>query len=100
LVYNGEWFTPLRQALDAFVKETQKTVSGVVTLKLYKGNIIPAGVESPFSLYDPNLGGFSDVDFYDQKDATGFIRCFGLPLKTRGMLLGKKSPVKFGKTFV
>jgi argininosuccinate synthase len=100
LVYNGEWFTPLRQALDAFVSETQKTVTGCVTLKLYKGNIIPAGVESPFSLYDPNLGGFSDVDFYDQKDATGFIRCFGLPLKMREMLLGKKSPVKFGKTFL
>jgi len=97
LVYNGEWFTPLRQALDAFVNETQKTVTGDVTLKLYKGNIIPAGIQSPFSLYDPDLGGFSDVDFYDQKDAFGFIRCFGLPLKTRGMLLGKKNPVHFGK---
>jgi argininosuccinate synthase len=72
-----------------------KVATGTVRLKLYKGNIIPAGVESPFSLYDADLGGFSDVDFYDQKDATGFIRCFGLPLKTRGMLLGKKSPVKF-----
>ncbi|MCL2261198.1 MAG: argininosuccinate synthase, partial [Fibromonadales bacterium] len=100
LAYNGEWFTPLRQALDAFVNETQRTVTGTVTLKLYKGNVIPAGIESPFSLYDPDLGGFSDVDFYDQKDATGFIRCFGLPLKTRGMLLGKKSPVNFGKTRV
>jgi argininosuccinate synthase len=95
LAYNGEWFTPLRQALDAFVNETQKTVAGDVTLKLYKGNVIPAGIKSPFSLYDPDLGGFSDVDFYDQKDATGFIRCFGLPLKTRGMLLGKKNPVNF-----
>jgi len=66
-------------------------------LKLYKGNIIPAGFTSPFSLYDPDLGGFSDVETYDQKDATGFIRCFGLPLKMRGLLLGKKTNVKFGQ---
>lgn len=97
LVYNGDWFTPLRQAVDAFVNETQKVVTGKVTLKLYKGNIIPAGYTSPFSLYDPDLGGFSDVDMYDQKDATGFIRCYGLPMKTRGLLLGKKSPVDFGR---
>ena len=83
LVYNGLWFTPLRQALDAFVDETQKVVTGEVTLKLYKGNIIPASVKSPYSLYDMELGGFSDVEMYDQKDATGFIRCLGLPLKTR-----------------
>lgn len=98
LVYNGEWFTPVRQAIDAFVKETQKVVTGEVTLKLYKGNIIPAGIKSPFSLYDMDLGGFSDVDMYDQKDATGFIRCFGLPLKTRALLLGKKTNVDFGST--
>ncbi|MCK9183259.1 MAG: argininosuccinate synthase [Fibrobacteraceae bacterium] len=98
LVYNGEWFTPVRQAIDAFVNETQKVVTGEVTLKLYKGNIIPAGIKSPFSLYDMDLGGFSDVDMYDQKDATGFIRCFGLPLKTRALLLGKKTNVDFGST--
>ena len=97
LVYNGQWFTPLRQAMDAFIAETQKVVTGEVTLKLYKGNIIPAGIKSPNSLYDMNLGGFSDVDMYDQKDATGFIRCFGLPLKTRALLLGKKTNVDFGK---
>lgn len=97
LVYNGQWFTPLRQAMDAFITETQKVVTGEVTLKLYKGNIIPAGMKSPFSLYDMNLGGFTNVDMYDQKDATGFIRCFGLPLKTRAILLGKKTNVDFGK---
>jgi argininosuccinate synthase len=95
LVYDGRWFTPLRQALDAFVTSTQYVVSGSVRLKLYKGNIVLAGVESPWSLYDPHLGGFSDVPTYDQKDAQGFIRCFGLPLKVRNMALGRKNPVKF-----
>ena len=95
LVYDGRWFTPLRQALDAFVDETQKVVTGSVKLKLYKGNATLAGMESPFSIYDADLGGFTDVDFYDQKDATGFIKCFGLPLKVRNLKLGKKSPVKF-----
>ena len=96
LVYNGQWFTPLRQAMDAFISETQKVVTGEVTLKLYKGNIIPAGIKSPYSLYDMELGGFSDVEMYDQKDATGFIRCYGLPMKTRALLLGKKTNVDFG----
>lgn len=96
LVYNGQWFTPLRQAMDAFISETQKVVIGEVTLKLYKGNIIPAGIKSPYSLYDMELGGFSDVEMYDQKDATGFIRCYGLPMKTRALLLGKKTNVDFG----
>ena len=100
LVYNGQWFTPLRQAMDAFVNETQKVVTGDVRLKLYKGNIIPAGITSPYSLYDMELGGFSDVDMYDQKDATGFIRCFGLPLKTRAIILGDKTNVQFGQTNV
>jgi len=95
IVYDGRWFAPLRQALDAFVTETQKVVSGSVKLKLYKGNIILAGVESPWSLYDADLGGFSDVPTYDQKDAQGFIRCFSLPMKVRHMLLGKKTPVRF-----
>ena len=96
LVYNGQWFTPLRQAMDAFISETQKVVTGEVTLKLYKGNIIPAGIKSSYSLYDMELGGFSDVEMYDQKDATGFIRCYGLPMKTRALLLGKKTNVDFG----
>lgn len=96
LVYNGQWFTPLRQAMDAFISETQKVVTGEVSLKLYKGNIIPAGIKSPYSLYDMELGGFSDVEMYDQKDATGFIRCYGLPMKTRALLLGKKTNVDFG----
>jgi len=95
LVYNGEWFTPLRQALDAFANETQKVVTGKVKVKLYKGNIIPTHISSPFSLYDDKLGGFTDVDTYDQKDAIGFIRCFGLPLKTRAYKLGKKTNIKF-----
>ena len=95
LVYNGEWFTPLRQALDAFADETQKVVTGKVTVKLYKGNIIPTHISSPFSLYDDKLGGFTDVDTYDQKDAIGFIRCFGLPLKTRAYKLGKNTNINF-----
>ncbi|MCF0216888.1 MAG: argininosuccinate synthase [Fibrobacteraceae bacterium] len=98
LCYNGQWFTPLRQAMDAFFSEVNSVVTGEVTLKLYKGNIIPAGMKSPYSLYDMDLGGFSDVEMYDQKDATGFIRCFGLPLKTRALLLGNKTNVKFGAT--
>jgi argininosuccinate synthase len=96
LVYNGEWFSTLRQALDAFMDDTQKAVTGSVRLKLYKGNIIPVGIESDYSLYDEDLGGFSDVEMYDQKDANGFIRCFGLTLKTRQWKLGKLSPVEFG----
>jgi len=96
LVYNGEWFTPLRQALDAFMDDTQEAVTGKVRLKLYKGNIIPIGIESPYSMYDSELGGFSDVESYDQKDATGFIKCFGLSMKTRQWKLGKISPVRFG----
>jgi argininosuccinate synthase len=81
LVYNGQWFTPVRAALDAFVAKTQEPVNGTVRLKLYKGNIVAAGVKSPDSLYLTDLASFTNVDFYDQKDATGFIRCFGLPLK-------------------
>lgn len=96
LVYNGQWFTPLRQAMDAFIAETQKVVTGDVRLKLYKGNVIPAGMKSPYSLYDLGLGSFSNVEMYDQKDAIGFIHCFGLPLKTRALLLGKKTNVEFG----
>jgi len=95
LVYDGRWFTPLREALDAFVASTQKVVTGSVKLKLYKGNVVLAGMESPWSLYDADLGGFSDVPIYDQKDAQGFIRLYGLPMKVRNLKLGRKNPVKF-----
>jgi argininosuccinate synthase len=86
LVYSGEWFTPLREALSAFVDDTQKTVTGSVKLKLYKGNIIPAGATSPYSLYDEDIASFTTGDLYDHKDAEGFINLFGLPLKVRAMM--------------
>lgn len=81
IVYNGQWFTPLRQALSAFVDSTQQYVTGDVKLKLYKGNIIDAGVTSPYSLYDEEVATFSEDQVYNQTDATGFINLFGLPLK-------------------
>jgi argininosuccinate synthase len=81
LVYNGQWFTLVREALDAFVDKTQEVVSGVARLKLYKGNVVPAGVKSPNSLYLTDLASFTNVDLYDQKDATGFIKLFGLQMK-------------------
>ena len=90
LVYNGLWFSPLRAALSAFVDETQKTVTGKVKLKLYKGNIIYAGATSPNSLYSESLASFTTGDLYNHKDAEGFINLFGLPLKVRAMLLGDK----------
>ena len=86
LVYNGQWFTPLRQALAAFVDATQQNVSGRVRLKLYKGNIILAGRQSPHSLYRTDYVTFEDDDVYDQHDAEGFIRLFGLPLKVQALL--------------
>ena len=81
LVYNGMWYTRLREALDAFVDVTQQQVSGTVRLKLYKGNLILAGRRSPTSLYREDYASFGEEDVYDQKDAEGFIRLFGLPLK-------------------
>ena len=90
LVYNGQWFTPLRKALSAFVDETQKTVTGKVKLKLYKGNIIYAGATSKYSLYCESLASFTTGDLYNHKDAEGFINLFGLPLKVGAMLLGDK----------
>ncbi|HLV35807.1 MAG TPA: argininosuccinate synthase [Spirillospora sp.] len=86
LVYNGLWYTRLREALDAFVKVTQENVTGVVRLKLYKGNIIIAGRKSPFSLYREDYASFGEEDVYNQKDAEGFIALFGLPLKVEAML--------------
>ncbi len=90
LVYNGLWFSPLRKALSAFVDETQKTVTGKVKLKLYKGNIIYAGATSEYSLYCESLASFTTGDLYNHKDAEGFINLFGLPLKVGAMLLGDK----------
>lgn len=86
LVYNGLWFTPLRQALDAFVDKTQRTVTGSVRLKLYKGNIVVLGRKSPYSLYREDLATFGADGVYDQKDARGFINLFGLPLKVDALL--------------
>ena len=89
LVYFGQWYTPLREALDAFVAETQKTVTGDVKLKLYKGNLINAGVTSPYSLYSEEIATFGEDNVYDQKDSAGFINLFGLPVTARAMLLKK-----------
>ena len=86
LVYNGQWFTPLREALSAFVDSTQQTVTGDVRLKLYKGNIVNAGVTSPYSLYDEDIATFAEDDVYDQKDSAGFINLFGLPIKVQAMM--------------
>lgn len=92
LVYDGMWFSPLREALAAFVDETQKTVTGVVKLKLYKGNIISAGAKSPYSLYSQEYVTFGEDEVYNQADATGFINLFGLPLKVRALM--KKGNLK------
>ncbi len=86
LVYYGQWYTPLREALSAFVDKTQETVTGEVKLKLYKGNIINAGVTSPYSLYDEEIATFDEDEVYDQKEAEGFINLFGLPIKVKAML--------------
>ncbi|MEA5013878.1 MAG: argininosuccinate synthase [Candidatus Limiplasma sp.] len=88
LVYFGQWFTPLKEALDAFVKETQKTVTGEVKLKLYKGNLINAGATSPYSLYSEKIATFGVGDAYNHQDAEGFINLFGLPVQARARLLG------------
>ncbi len=95
LVYDGKWFSPLREALDAFVNETQKTVTGTVKLKLYKGNIMSAGSTSPYSLYSEEYVTFGEDDVYDQTDAEGFINLFGLPLKMRALM--KQHAEKAGK---
>jgi argininosuccinate synthase len=95
LVYDGMWFSPLREAMAAFVDETQKTVTGTVKLKLYKGNIISAGSASPYSLYNEAFVTFGEDEVYNQKDAEGFINLFGLPLKIRAMM--KQHAEKNGK---
>ncbi|MBC8505017.1 MAG: argininosuccinate synthase [Anaerolineales bacterium] len=85
LLYNGLWFTPLKEAIDAFMDNIQGPVTGTVRLKLYKGNIIPAGSKSPFSLYREDFATFGQEDVYDQSDAEGFIHLYGLPLKVRAL---------------
>ena len=89
LVYYGQWFTPLREALSAFVDSTQQTVTGDIKLKLYKGNIIDAGVTSPYSLYDPEIATFDEDEVYNQADADGFINLFGLPIKVYAHMKAK-----------
>ena len=89
LVYYGQWYTPLREALSAFVDSTQQTVTGDVKLKLYKGNMINAGVTSPYSLYDENIATFDEDEVYDQNDSAGFIHLFGLPIKVRAQKMQK-----------
>lgn len=86
LVYFGKWFTPLREALSAFVDSTQQTVTGQVKLKLYKGNIINAGVISPYSLYNEEIATFDEDHVYDQNDSAGFINLFGLPIKVKALM--------------
>ncbi|MEG1474950.1 MAG: argininosuccinate synthase [Longicatena sp.] len=89
ILYNGQWFTPLREALSAFVDKTNETVCGDVKLKLYKGNITPAQISSPYTLYSEQIASFGEDDSYDQNDSAGFINLFGLPIKVKAMLDAK-----------
>ena len=89
IVYEGKWFTPLREAVQAFIETTQQYVTGEVKFKLYKGNIIKAGTTSPYSLYNENLASFTTGDLYDHHDADGFINLFGLSLKVRAMKMAE-----------
>ena len=89
IVYEGKWFTPLREAVQAFVTSTQQYITGEVKFKLYKGNIIKAGTTSPYSLYSESLASFTTGDLYDHHDAEGFITLFGLPLKVRAMKMAE-----------
>ena len=94
IVYEGKWFTPLREAIQSFVESTQQYVTGEVVLKLYKGNIIKAGTSSPYSLYSESLASFTTGDLYDHHDADGFITLFGLPLKVRAMKMAELQTTK------
>ena len=89
IVYEGKWFTPLREAVQAFIESTQRYVTGEVKFKLYKGNIIKAGTTSPYSLYNESIASFTTGDLYDHHDAEGFINLFGLPLKVRAMKMAE-----------
>lgn len=90
IVYEGKWFTPLREALQAFVESTQEYVTGEVKLKLYKGNIIKQGTTSPYSLYNESIASFTTGELYDHHDAEGFINLFGLSLKVRAMMMANQ----------
>ncbi len=90
MVYDGQWFTPLREALDAFVEKTQETVTGDVKLRIYKGNVMNAGITSPNSLYSEEIATFGEDDCYNQMDSQGFINLFGLPIKVKALLDQKK----------
>ncbi len=91
LVYSGEWYTPLREALSAYFDKVNETVTGSVKLKLYKGNIMPAGTTSPYSLYNESMASFTTGELYNHKDADGFINLFGLPLKVRAMMMDQNN---------
>ena len=97
IVYEGKWFTPLREAVQAFVESTQEYVTGEVKFKLYKGNIIKAGTTSPYSLYSESLASFTTGDLYDHHDADGFITLFGLPLKVRAMKMAEVESARKGQ---
>ena len=97
IVYEGKWFTPLSEAVQAFVESTQEYVTGEVKFKLYKGNIIKAGTTSPYSLYSESLASFTTGDLYDHHDADGFITLFGLPLKVRAMKMAEVESAKKGQ---
>lgn len=86
LVYAGRWFDPLRESMDAFMKKITETTTGTVRLKLYKGSVTVAGLTSPYSLYRQDISSFESGQIYDQADAAGFIRLYGLPMKVRAML--------------
>jgi len=89
LAYNGQWYTPLREALSAFVTKTQETVTGKVKIKLYKGNLIKAGVWSEYSLYSEEIATFGEDHVYNQADSAGFINLFGLPISVRAQMMAK-----------
>ena len=87
LVYNGNWYHPLREALSSFVTTTQENVTGTVRIKLYKGSAVAVGIKSPYSLYNEEFATFGEDAVYNQKDAAGFINLFGLPLTVRALML-------------
>ena len=97
IVYEGKWFTPLREAVQAFIESTQENVTGEVKFKLYKGNIIKAGTTSPYSLYNESIASFTTGDLYDHHDADGFITLFGLPLKVRAMKMAEVESARKGQ---
>ena len=86
LVYNGLWFTPLREALSAFVEKTQERVTGTIKIKLYKGNIINAGMTSDYTLYNEEFATFGEDGVYDQTDSQGFVNLYALPIKVQAMM--------------